>query len=222
MLCVMVVDYTHFKDYKEQPFKWKFWAHVVRKKTKPEDSILELGCTHGYLFSYLKEYKNKYGIDISPAAIEHAKEINPQVNFSVMDAEKLAFEDEAFQIILCIDTIEHIKNPEACIQEAHRVLKKGGYIIITTPNPESYSRNKKGLKWFAFQDPTHISIYERNKWKEILEKNNLAIEKSATIDLFDMPYFSKLFHGINLFLYTIQHPFLPKYGDNSVFIARKR
>jgi len=222
MLCAMVVDYTTFKDYKEQPFKWKFWAHVIRKKTRAMDHILELGCTHGYIFSYLKEYKNKSGVDISHAAIEHAKKINPLANFSVMDAEKLAFEDEAFQLVLCIDMIEHVKNPEACIQEAYRILKKGGYVIITTPNPESYSRKKKGLKWFAFQDPTHISIYEIKKWTELLEKNNFVIENATTIDLFDMPYFSKWFQGINWFLYTIRHPFIPRYGDNSVFIARKR
>lgn len=218
----MVVDYEEFKDYKEQPFKWKFWASYIRKRTKKDEAILEIGCTHGYLFSYLKDYTNKYGIDISSSAIEHAKEINPDVQFTVMNAETLSFPENTFQLVVCIDTIEHVKNPEACIKEVSRVLKQNGTLIIVTPNPESLSGKKKGLKWFAFQDPTHVSIHTAKEWQELLEKNNLIAAKKTTIDLFDFPYFNTICKGLNLFLYTIKLPFLSKYGDNTVLVTRKK
>ncbi len=210
----------YFKGYNEQTFKWRFWAHFTKKHSSPKDPILALGCAYGFLFKYLKEYETLSGIDISEHAINEAKELHPHASFQVMDAEHLSFEDNAFKLIFCLDTLEHLNNPQNCIKEAYRCLQKGGLLIITTPNPESYSLKKKGLKWFAYQDETHISIKHKKHWIRILKEEGFTIKKSHSMDLFDFPYFNKVFLGINLLSYKLNYPFLPK-GDNTFILARK-
>ena len=119
-------DKDYFKNYKEHGFKWRFWSYFIKRYTKKDDSILEIGCTYGFLFKYLKDYKNLYGIDISQYAIEQAKHISPNANFQIMNAESLKFKKEQCKLILAIDVIEHVKNPEKCIKECNRILNKEG------------------------------------------------------------------------------------------------
>ncbi|HIH14687.1 MAG: putative glycosyltransferase, possible methyltransferase [archaeon GW2011_AR17] len=211
----------YFEKYKEQSFKWKFWARFIQKKIKKEDNILEVGCTYGYLFKYLKDYPNKYGIDISEHAIKQAKMLSQGAEYKVMDAQKLDFKDNFFSLVIAIDVMEHIKNPEKGIKEAARVLKEEGIFIMVTPNLNSYSKQIKGDKWFAYQDKTHVSLLPKEQWIELLEKNNFEIKKIRTIDMFDMP--NKKFSSIvNLLSYTFSLPYSKsKKRDNILIIARK-
>jgi 2-polyprenyl-3-methyl-5-hydroxy-6-metoxy-1,4-benzoquinol methylase len=214
-------DKEYFKNYKEQLFKWKFWSSIIKRYTNKESNILELGCTYGYLFKHLNGYKNLYGIDISKHAIKIAKTLNKKANLKVMNVEKLEFKEHTFDLILAIDVLEHLPNPKQGIQEISRVLKPKKILIIVTPNPNSYSHKIKKKDWFAYKDPTHISIHNQEYWLNLLQENNFKIKKTTTIDLFDFPYLTKFARLLNLILYKTKSPFLKNIGDNSVIIAQK-
>lgn len=213
-------DKDYFKNYKEQSFKWEFWSSIAKKYTNKDSFILELGCTYGYLFKHLEDYKNLYGIDISKHAINVSKSLNHTANFQVMDVQDLKFKPKTFDLIIAIDVLEHLPDPKKGIKEISKVLKPLGILIITTPNPDSYSHRIKKKKWFAYNDQTHISIHNKDYWLNLLKENNFKIKKSTTIDLFDFPYLTKLARLLNLILYKLKSPFLKKIGDNSAIIAQ--
>ncbi len=50
----------------------------------------------------------------------------------IEDAENLKFEDSSANIVLILETIEHLKNPQKAIKEAYRVLKDGGLLIVSS------------------------------------------------------------------------------------------
>lgn len=52
------------------------------------------------------------------------------------DAKNLPFKNETFDVVLCVDTAEHIDDDFTAIQEMHRVLKEDGILILHTPNEE--------------------------------------------------------------------------------------
>ncbi|MBS3073039.1 class I SAM-dependent methyltransferase [Candidatus Pacearchaeota archaeon] len=213
-------DKNYFKNYKDQSFKWNFWSYIIKKYTNKDSSILELGCTYGYLFKHLNGYKSLYGIDISKHAINVAKSFNHNATFEVQDVQNLKFKPNTFDLIVAIDILEHLPDPKKGIQEIFKVLKPNGYLIISTPNPDSYSHKIKKKQWFAYKDQTHISIHNKEYWINLLKENNFKIKKSTTIDLFDFPYLTKLARLLNLILYRIKSPFLKQIGDNSVIIAQ--
>lgn len=215
----IMFDKDYFKNYKEQKFKWIFWSDYIKKRTTKEDNILEIGCTYGFLFKYIKS-NNLYGIDISEHAINQAKIISPHAHFQVMDAEKLNFKNK-FKIIIAIDVLEHLKNPENCIKECYKLLENNGTLIIVTPNPESYSHKIKKQDWFAYKDKTHISIHNKEYWTNLLKTNNFRIKTVKTMDLFDFPYANKLFRLLNLISYKLNNPFYKKIGDNIIIISKK-
>ena len=52
------------------------------------------------------------------------------------DAEQLAFASESFDVVIASEVVEHLWQPQSFLNEAHRVLKPYGYLIIETPEGE--------------------------------------------------------------------------------------
>ena len=101
------------------------------------NSILEIGCGYGRMFEYLKPDKNNvFGIDYSLRMIKKAQTLNGKSQIArlcLMRAEKLGFEDNAFDIVLCLNaTFGNMPGIEIeVLREMKRVVKKGGAIALT-------------------------------------------------------------------------------------------
>lgn len=114
----------------------------------PNDKLLELGGSPYFLTLLLSDQRdyeielaNFFG-DAHPA--EATQTIRSerwdetyQFHYRNFNAEKHRFPyaDEEFQVVLCCEIIEHLtEDPTAMLAEIHRVLKPGGYLVLTTPN----------------------------------------------------------------------------------------
>jgi ubiquinone/menaquinone biosynthesis C-methylase UbiE len=109
-------------------------------------NILEVGCGYGSLSVFLAKREARVtGIDISSEAIKISKRntrlFRQKINFIEANAIDIPFKDKKFDITICCDTLEHIPDYKKAIKELIRVTKKGGLILITTPN----IMNPKGL-----------------------------------------------------------------------------
>ncbi len=52
---------------------------------------------------------------------------------SHQDIEALTFDDASFDFIICLEVLEHVRNPRQAVAEIHRVLRPGGRVVVTTP-----------------------------------------------------------------------------------------
>ena len=96
--------------------------------------------------------KEWVAVDLSPAAIQTAQAIinaelssalAKKIQFQVMDAQRLNFEDGEFDLAVSFSVLDHMPDPEIrdkAIREMTRVVSKGGYVVITVPNRYSYYR----------------------------------------------------------------------------------
>jgi ubiquinone/menaquinone biosynthesis C-methylase UbiE len=104
-------------------------------KGKRPSRILDVGCGTGETLSFIHGLFPKaklYGVDTSTTAIKFSKSRGHKKIYKSPGA-RLPFKKDYFDVILFLDVLEHIKNDQAVIEEAKRVLKKGGCIIITSP-----------------------------------------------------------------------------------------
>ena len=93
-------------------------------KEKRSDKILDIGSGTALAAEYFNcQYT---GIDPSQELLRQTKE-----NVIVGKAEELPFEDNFFDILLCITAIHNFEDPEKALQEMKRVLKKEGKLVIT-------------------------------------------------------------------------------------------
>lgn len=104
-----------------------------------DHTVLDLGCGAGRTTSYIREMAGKVvGVDLSQALIEAAEEKYPDVDFKVMDAGKLDFPDNSFDVVVFSYNGLCYVHPEekriTAIKEVNRVLKKDGIFIFSSFN----------------------------------------------------------------------------------------
>ena len=96
----------------------------------PPGRLLEVGVGRG---TELRHYKAHHitGIDVSPGMLAGAaKQLPPNATLRQMSCEALAFETSTFDIVVMSHVLAVIKNPEAALSEAFRVMKPGGHLLV--------------------------------------------------------------------------------------------
>ena len=102
--------------------------------------VVEIGCGAGQGLDLVsKKAERVTGCDIDETNLEIAMDTynsHPKVIIRKMDAEKLLFDDHSINTILLFETIYYINKVKNLFSEAHRILKKGGCLIICTANKD--------------------------------------------------------------------------------------
>ncbi len=102
---------------------------------KRGDRILDLGCGNArYLPAITARGGEYFGVDNSEELVRIAKDKYPSENIRIADALKLPFEDNFFDVIYSVAVLHHIPSKFLrlqFLQEAKRVLRTGGYFILT-------------------------------------------------------------------------------------------
>jgi 2-polyprenyl-3-methyl-5-hydroxy-6-metoxy-1,4-benzoquinol methylase len=164
---------TYFNLHKISLFRSKQTRELVKLVLdfKNEGQLLEIGCGDGKILSKLYKNFKITAIDISSAAIRKARKRLPgQSNLRVLDIENQYLEGQ-YDIILCLNVLEHLKNPEAVILKIRDILKDDGVFIFSVPN--NYSLGKVSTLIMNTFDRTHISTYKRKQWVELVKKSGL-------------------------------------------------
>ena len=80
-------------------------------------NILEIGCGDGGVIQFLKDSNEVYGMDASESGVEICKKKG--ISASLFDANRdtIPFESDYFDFIICLETLEHLENPQHCLEE---------------------------------------------------------------------------------------------------------
>ena len=134
---------------------------------------LDLGCGDGRLSAELRATELTLA-DVSPLALERARRRLPDARAVELDPDApLPLGDGEFELILCAETLEHVRDVQLLLSEARRVLAAGGTLAITTPaNGRSTAL---GLLVRGFEsgfDPLspHIRFFTRRSLARVLDE----------------------------------------------------
>ena len=131
-------------------------SSLISESQNQSFSLLDIGCGDKYLEYGCKAYGINYdGIDYSDCDIE---------------SESVKRENESFDVVTCLALIEHLKDPSNLLNEAYRLLKKKGILLLSTPN-WNYC-----VKTF-FDDPTHVHPYTPKSLKSLIELTDFSCIK---------------------------------------------
>jgi SAM-dependent methyltransferase len=147
----------------------KFIRYLRLRKILPylkkESIICDLGCGNGSIIKLLSsKIKEGYGIDKNNPEFEEKN-----LHFIQGDiAKPLPLENEKFNIVLFLATLEHLESPDSVFNETWRILKTKGLLILTTPTPQS----RPLLEFLAFKLKI-ISLEEVKDHKHYYSKQEL-------------------------------------------------
>jgi SAM-dependent methyltransferase len=94
--------------------------------------ILDAGCGSGRTLEELREYGEVSGIELNPEAAEIARG-RGECDVRVGRLEELPWEAGTFDLITCLDVIEHTPDDRLTLSELRRVCKPGGWLLVTVP-----------------------------------------------------------------------------------------
>jgi SAM-dependent methyltransferase len=95
--------------------------------------------------------------------------------------ETVDLPENAFDLALMIQTIEHVEKPQEILRGALRVLKPGGRLVVVTDNTDSPDfRLFKGGHWGGYHFPRHWNLFNRNSLTKLAEKTGFEVEELST------------------------------------------
>lgn len=119
-------------------------------------TAIEFGCATGAASKLLSDFGYTVtATDISLYAVEKAKKLYPQIRFLKHDIEKAFYEKNKYDLVLALDVIEHLQNPQRAIKNMYNLVKPQGVVLCSTPNDYAHERKV----------PTHISVKKPQEWK---------------------------------------------------------
>lgn len=129
--------------------------------------VLDAACGEGYGSAVLaKHARSVTAVDISANAIDHAsKRYVKQSNlkFIQSDCTKLGFSEQQFDAIISFETLEHLEEQEAMLAGFRRLLKPGGWLLISSPDKAEYSDAT------GYQNPWHVKELYCHELLELLQ-----------------------------------------------------
>lgn len=164
--------------------------------------VLEIGCGWGRGLELLTQAADQYtGIDKNGDLIAALQQAYPKSTFIAASIPPLTgLADNSFDYIVTFQVIEHIENDDLFIREAHRVLKPGGKLLLTTVNRSfSLTRNPwhvreyvadelKALIGRHFRTVETQGVHGNGKVMTYYEQNKKSVERFTRWDIFNLQY----------------------------------
>jgi ubiquinone/menaquinone biosynthesis C-methylase UbiE len=136
------------------------------------EHALDLGCGDGRLTAKLRA-GSVTAADVSSVAVRRASRRLPDAEaVQVQPDEPLPFVDGEFELVLCTETIEHVRDVQLFLSEVRRVLRPGGALALTTPAHSRVTALRLLVRGFESEfDPLspHLRFFTRRSLSRLLD-----------------------------------------------------
>jgi SAM-dependent methyltransferase len=121
---------------------------------------VDVGCGNGRATgAWIEPRVQSYvGVDVSAVAVEEARRLGLDARL-IEDATKLPFEDDSFDLAVCVEVLEHLVRPDHAAAEILRVLAPGGTLVATVPNAVFWRRRLDAVvgRWHPLGDELSVT-----------------------------------------------------------------
>lgn len=181
-------------------------------------SVLEIGCSEGNTLLWLRDSKSIpvcQGIELIPEVAARAKAKGLDVVAANIELDGIPFETQ-YDLVLCLDVLEHLRDPWSSLRLILGAVKPGGYLITSIPNVnhisvvwdlllhDSWKYSSTGIL-----DKTHLRFFTRTTARELLAdaglelvqcKSTFARKTHRRLNFLTAGLFKRFFSFQNIFL----------------------
>jgi len=164
--------------------------------------ILDLGCGAGEFSAILRQQGGvPVCLDINFNNIQRLKALGLPAFIHNLN-QGLPFSNESFDLAVCLEVIEHIPQAEFLLSEIYRVLKKGGNLVLSTPNAAYYLFRLKALLGLPpHREGYHYRYFIKSALDNLLIQNRFnIIKRNAVIYIFFYNRVRKIFGKLPIWL----------------------
>ena len=168
--------------------------------------VLDVGCSSGYLARPLVERGCAVvGIERDPEAARIARTVCDDVVVGDVEELDLPFETASFDVVLCGDLIEHLRDPDAFLVRMRPYLRERGRLVLSTPNVANWAIRMSLLagRWRytdrGILDRTHAHLFTRSTLVEALRSAGyrpVEVEFTIPVPVVGTPSVERIAHAV--------------------------
>jgi SAM-dependent methyltransferase len=163
--------------------------------------VVELGSGLGFNLSLFQSSNNVTGYEGLDDAVKKANQGGIHTRLINLE-QQLPEYDDSVDVVLCLDVLEHLLNPDYCTKEAFRILKPGGLFVINVPNHFALSGRLRVLfgsgidsyKFFPNSDEwsyPHLRFFRHKSILEMTRLNGFSLLRDYSYRFFQFPLIGK-------------------------------
>ena len=151
-------------------------------KKRGEIRLLDVGCSNGSFISAAQSLGiHAEGVEPAAAPAQAAMESGLKVHQGLL--QDIHLPDTSFDVVTVFEVIEHLKDPLSLFKECHRILHKGGLLVIRTGNTDSWTAHYMKDRWEYFrisEHGGHISFFNPISMGKLAERSGFEVERLKT------------------------------------------
>ncbi len=150
-------------------------------------TMLDVGCGEGTVSRlFLQDGHQVYGVELVPEFAQQAMEKGIETRVADVTREGLPFPEGETDAVYAGALIEHLYDPEFFLRECRRVLRRGGIVVLSTPNIASLTSRLRmlcgrGPKFYtsalSWEFGGHIRVFTAGTLRQLLHENGFRVEE---------------------------------------------
>lgn len=169
-------DSVYYRDavpYEQVPRHLRRLAR--RLQVRDGERVLDVGCGSGeWLFACREQGAIVSGVDLSEKAVSVCKSVMPDGSFYAGVAEVLTFENDRFDLVSCLGSLEHFSDQPRALREMVRVAKPNARLLLCVPNSRFLTR-RLGLYQGTFQVAVREEVHSLEEWAGMFRDSGLDV-----------------------------------------------
>ncbi len=134
-------------------------------------SILDAGCGEGFVTGFIASRDptlSLTGMDLNQAAIDYAtRRFGKLARFQTGSVYRLPFSDNSFDLVLCSEVLEHLRDPDLAVRELKRVAR--GHVLVTVPREPLFKWTNNLSRALGFSmDPGHVNFWTGTSFRKYI------------------------------------------------------
>lgn len=159
------------------------YNHRIFQLVHSNSVVLDVGCATGKLLDKLRNEKNCYtvGIEMDNILAQQALQRCHQLVIGNVETLDLPFQIEQFNIIVCADVLEHLRDPGAVLEKLNSYIKNDGFILISIPNIAFITarlnllRGRFDYAEYGIMDRSHLRFFTLKTARELVVNSGYQI-----------------------------------------------
>jgi len=148
---------------------------IGRYRTDP-GHVLDVGCAAGFFLNVMREQGwTTAGLEISQPMVEYAQQTLELPDVRRGDLLGVEVEPDSVDLLTLWDVIEHMEDPRAHLQAAHRALRSDGLLVLETQNVGSRFAKLLGRKWQHYKHEEHLFHFDPATVERLLEESGFEV-----------------------------------------------